>query len=632
MVIYMKLKASELTLNDLLTNSTKPGERLQDLNFALTSMDAWAVLRTDLINALGIQRAKRFILRYAYRSGMHEARILKEKIQWNDDLEWLLAGSKMHNLTGRSLSYPEDFNVDMEKGQFNVSGYWIDSSEVKQHLEYFPMHVEPICYFLIGYASGYTSECLGKQIVFKEIKCKGKGDDHCSYTGKTVEEWGDDISEELLYYEDEDMSGELDQMYQQIERQKDRLETGYSLSRNLTKVMLQGGGFKEFAELLGKSLHCEVLIENVNYEVIGKYGDNPGMERNMSANKFWDISNENIPEFLETELKDKTFKLLTAPILLENEVYGFITIALNRKSDSFHRDLLERVAVVVALYMQNQRVAIETEQRLKGELLEQLLNEKSADVLEIYNRFSYLGYDLKQPHYIIYIEINDQTINEDIKTNNDFLKIRRQLTNFFQGENKYNYNIPVLTKLNAIQTIVPKQFLYDEKMTIQDFGDRLLRQFDDEGKQICIGISDTTENLTDFNNRSKEAKKAVELAKFRSRESGVILSSELGNLTLFLNAREPEELESFASEKLHEILNYDTKKNSELLETLFYYTQNEFNLHKTAREMSISISGMRYRILKIEELLLINLSNSNSRFEIQMALQIYLLLGKIKPI
>ncbi|WP_376781683.1 PucR family transcriptional regulator [Sporosarcina ureae] len=55
-------------------------------------------------------------------------------------------------------------------------------------------------------------------------------------------------------------------------------------------------------------------------------------------------------------------------------------------------------------------------------------------------------------------------------------------------------------------------------------------------------------------------------------------------------------------------------------------------MHKTAREMSISISGMRYRILKIEELLLINLSNSNSRFEIQMALQIYLLLGKIKPI
>ncbi|WP_158233866.1 XylR N-terminal domain-containing protein [Sporosarcina sp. P3] len=626
----MKLKASELTLNDLLTISTKLGEGLQDLNFGLTSMDGWAVLRADLINALGIQRAKRFILRYAYRSGMHEARILKEKIKWENDLEWLIAGSKMHDLTGRSLSYPDKFNVDIEKGQFNVCGYWIDSSEVKQHLEHFPMHVEPICYFLIGYASGYTSECLGKRIIFKEVKCKGKGDDHCSYIGKTVEEWGDEISEELLYYEDEDMSGELDQMYRKVERQKERLETGYSLSRNLTKVMLQGGGFTEFAEILGKSLHCPVLIENMNYEVLGKNGDNPGMEKNMSARNFWDESNESIPEFVETELKDKTFKLLTTPIILENKIYGFITIALNKKSDNYHIDLLERVAVVVALYMQNQRVAIETEQRLKGELLEQLLNGKSTDVGDVFNRFSYLGYDLKQPHYIIYIEINDRMINEEDNLNYDYLRIRRQLTNLFQNENKYTSNVPVLTKLNTVQTIVPQQFLENEKVTIQEFGERLLKNIDVQEKQICIGISDKTEKITDFNNRAKEAKKAVELAKFRSRDSGVILSSELGNLTLFLNAREPKELELFATLKLKEIIEYDNKKNSELLETLFYYSQNEFNLHKTAREMSISISGMRYRILRIEELLSVELSNSNSRFEIQMALQIFLLLGKIK--
>ncbi|PID20261.1 hypothetical protein CSV61_15375 [Sporosarcina sp. P3] len=629
-MINLKLKASELTLNDLLTISTKLGEGLQDLNFGLTSMDGWAVLRADLINALGIQRAKRFILRYAYRSGMHEARILKEKIKWENDLEWLIAGSKMHDLTGRSLSYPDKFNVDIEKGQFNVCGYWIDSSEVKQHLEHFPMHVEPICYFLIGYASGYTSECLGKRIIFKEVKCKGKGDDHCSYIGKTVEEWGDEISEELLYYEDEDMSGELDQMYRKVERQKERLETGYSLSRNLTKVMLQGGGFTEFAEILGKSLHCPVLIENMNYEVLGKNGDNPGMEKNMSARNFWDESNESIPEFVETELKDKTFKLLTTPIILENKIYGFITIALNKKSDNYHIDLLERVAVVVALYMQNQRVAIETEQRLKGELLEQLLNGKSTDVGDVFNRFSYLGYDLKQPHYIIYIEINDRMINEEDNLNYDYLRIRRQLTNLFQNENKYTSNVPVLTKLNTVQTIVPQQFLENEKVTIQEFGERLLKNIDVQEKQICIGISDKTEKITDFNNRAKEAKKAVELAKFRSRDSGVILSSELGNLTLFLNAREPKELELFATLKLKEIIEYDNKKNSELLETLFYYSQNEFNLHKTAREMSISISGMRYRILRIEELLSVELSNSNSRFEIQMALQIFLLLGKIK--
>ncbi|AXI00231.1 hypothetical protein DV702_11150 [Sporosarcina sp. PTS2304] len=626
----LKLKANEFTLNNMLTISTKPGERLQDLNFSLSSMDAWGVLRTDLINALGIQRAKRFILRYAYRTGMHEARILKERIDWNSELEWLIAGSKMHDLTGRALSYPEHFNVDMEEGNFNVSGYWIDSAEVKQHLEYFPMSNEAICYFLIGYASGYTSECMGKKIIFKEVKCKGKGDEHCSYIGKTIEEWGDEITEELLYYEDEDMSDELDQMYRRIERQKDRLETGYAVSRNLTKAMLQGGSFKEFAEILGQSLHSSVLIENQYYETLGTYRGNPGLEEKMSAVNFWEEKTENIPEYVETELKDKTFTLLTVPILLENNIFGFITVTLNRRADNFHVDLLERVAVVIALYMQNERVAIETEQRLKGELLEQLFNGKNKDVGEIHNRFSYLGYDLNRPHYIIYIEINDRNIEEEFYANVNYLKVRNQLTDLFQGGNKYTVNIPVLTKLNTIQTIVPKEYLDKEKITIQEFGNRLLKKIDREDKQVAIGISDITEKIQDFHNRMKEAKKAVELAKYRSKDSSVILANELGNLTLFLHAREPEELELFAKEKLKEILEYDEKKNSELLETLFYYSQNEFNLHKTAREMSISISGMRYRILRIEELLSVDLSNSSSRFEIQMALQIFLLLGKIK--
>lgn len=82
-------------------------------------------------------------------------------------------------------------------------------------------------------------------------------------------------------------------------------------------------------------------------------------------------------------------------------------------------------------------------------------------------------------------------------------------------------------------------------------------------------------------------------------------------------------------EKLYSILDYDQKKNSELVVTLFYYSQNEFNLHKTARKMSISISGMRYRLQKIEELLNLSLADSSCRFEIQLALQILLMLGKI---
>lgn len=629
----MNIKASDLHLDKLISISEGSGMKLKELQLTLSSAEGWGLLRKDLITALGIQRAKRFLLRYGYHCGAHEARLLKKTIDWKDDFEWLIGGTKMHQLTGRAFSYPDKFQVDMENGLFDVSGYWIDSYEAKQYLQYFSKHNEPVCYYLVGYASGYTSECLGKRIVFKEIKCKGKGDEHCSYIGKTVEEWGEEISEELLYYEDEDMSGELDQMYRRVEQQKGKFELGYSLSRNLTQAMLQGKGLQDFAEILGESLHGQILIENQHFEPLAKFGNHPGMDDYMSVRHVLEEGNKivEVNTTVERELKDKTFKLLTTPIIIRNQIFGFITLASNLKNDNFHKDLLERVATVAALHMQNERVAIETEQRMNGELLEQLLNNKEMDTGEIYNRFSYLRYNLKEPHYIIHIEINERKINEKGSVNYDFyLKIRNQLTNLFY-QNQHKSSPPLLlTKLNTVQALISKEYIESERITIKDFGEQLLRGIGNKELQIYIGISNETQHLSDYSKHAEEAKKAVELAKARTSNSRVILTSELGHLSLFLNARAPEELEKFANEKLISIIEYDKKKNSELLLTLFYYSQNEFNLHKTAREMSISISGMRYRIQKIEDLLSMDLSNSNCRFEIQLSLQILLMLGKIK--
>ena len=115
---------------------------------------------------------------------------LKDLVNWESDLEWLVSRFANASNWRTCFSYPEQFQVDMEKGKFDASGQWIDSYEAKQHLQHYSLYHEPICYFLIGYGGGYTSECLGKKVIFKETHCVGKGDKQCSYVAKTVEEWG----------------------------------------------------------------------------------------------------------------------------------------------------------------------------------------------------------------------------------------------------------------------------------------------------------------------------------------------------------------------------------------------------------------------------------------------------------
>lgn len=631
----MVRKANELKLEHLLDISTKSKIALEDFQMTITSAEAWGVLRKDLITALGVQRAKRFLLRYGWNCGVQEARMLRNTIEWSDDLEWLIAGTKMHQLSGRVFSYPENFDVDMKNGKFNVNGFWLDSYEVKQHLKYFSLYHEPICYYLCGYASGYTSECMGKRIIFKESTCKGKGDDHCSYIGKTVEEWGDEINEELLYYEDDDMSGELDQMYRRVEQQKEKFKIGYTLSRSLTQAMLQGKGLQTFAELLGQSLHCPVIIENNSFERQAVFGALPGIDhyltaRNLNKNQLKEMIGEN--QIIVTDLKDRTFKLLISPITIKNQIFGFIIIAPELGNEEFYKDLLERVSTTSALYIQNERTAIETEQRLNGEMLEHLLNNKEIDVREIHNRFLYLGYDLTEPYYVLNIELEQEENQKNQPQNSyDYLKTREKIVSkLYRFSEAHNTNLLLSTKLNSIQMIIPKKAVAEDGTNIKSYAEKMLKQIENSKFPVYIGISHSTKNISQFYPMSQEAKKAVEIAKLRSKTSNIMLSSELGHLALFLNARSPEELEAFANDKLSPIIFYDERKNAELVQTLYLYSQYEFNLRKTAREMNVSITGMRYRIDKIEELLETDLSLSNNRFEIQAALQILFVIGKLK--
>lgn len=634
--------ARDLTLNHIMDISGQSREKFKELNLILSSKNAWGILRKDLINALGVQRAKRFLIRYGYQCGKHEAAMLKKEINWKNEMEWLIAGTKMHNLTGRVFSYPNQFHVDIKKGTFNVSGSWLDSYEADQHLKHFPLHREPICFYLIGYASGYTSECMQKQTIFKEIKCRGKGDDYCSYQAKTVEEWGDNISDEKLFYENMDMSDELDHMYRKVEQQKEKLEIGYTLTQKLNDSMLQGEGFETFARILGGTLKCNVLLEDNNFEMIAFYKESTNDHvyyhdsilnqeeidsNNMTVSNIWNV-NEQITSSPYMFRRYKGQGLLSVPIMLKQQNFGYISI--NQENTPYYRDLLERVSTVATLYVQNERIALETEQRLTGDLLEQLLDNKEANLKDIENRFSLLGYDLSSPHFIFHIDISNLNENNNSTINAGY-HLREKITEVLVGHknSKYPYML-ISTSLNNIKVIISKDgLLRSDKNTPRRIGKDLVRRLETSNRKIFIGISDEIREIKDYYKGAQEAKKAAEIIKLKGDSPSIAESKDLGYLSLLLDARDPEELKAYANNKLYNLIEYDKKRDSELLKTLFFYMKNEFNLHKTARKISISISGMRYRIQKIEELIGVNLSKSDDRFEIQLSLSILSVYGEL---
>lgn len=639
----MVKKASDLTLKDMFDLKSKDGDFLRDHRMIISSAEAWGALSRDLILALGIERAKRFLLRYGWNCGVHEARIFKDMFQWEDDMEWILAGSKMHNISGRVFSTPARLNIQVKTGVFDVEGYWYNSYEAAQYLKYFSPHHEPVCYFLVGYAGGYCSESLGKRVIFKEVECSAKGDPQCRYVGKTLELWGDEIAGELVDYEQEDIGDELDRAYKRIEKQGEILKRATSFSQKLTRVVLQGKGLNTISQTLGESLNCGVIIENQNYESIAEFGDMAGyslyalMENKdcLSSHQIRSIDRM-LQDHSTTELDiiepfPLPHKRLTIPIVIRNQTHGFISVVKKEgEIGELEPAFLERAANVCAFQMLNDWTAIETEQRMKGELLDELLTQSGENSYAA-KKLSYLGYNLNQPHYVFIFQLEDQSVK--LETEHTLTVKRDDIINLLmRAAARADEKILMSSRLDRVHALIPESLVKKQFKHIKKFGEELLSQIGTiaQPAKVVIGISDCCEDAAKLNGGFREAIKAIEIAKIKGKGNQVVLSSELGHLAILLDARRPDELERYASKLLGHLYDYDRQYSTEFLKTLYYYLYNECNLYKTARVMNVSVSGMRYRMGRIKELSSIDLCHSTTRFEIQMALEIYLVLGKVQ--
>ena len=181
---------------------------------------------------------------------------------------------------------------------------------------------------------------------------------------------------------------------------------------------------------------------------------------------------------------------------------------------------------------------------------------------------------------------------------------------FNREETHYQTTFIKLEKLNKAAVLIPSEYLQKRKITIKQFAQDCYEMVHAiENNPVYVGVSKLCTDVGQYYKKWKEAQKAIEIAKVKNRlmmtdvNTGVVHAEELGHIMILLDARRPEELLEYAHEFLYNLKSYDEKNSSELVRTLFYYIENECNLHKTAREMNVSISGMRYRIQRIEELI-----------------------------
>ncbi|MDU9022046.1 sigma-54-dependent Fis family transcriptional regulator [Pseudomonas corrugata] len=153
-------------------------------------------LRREMIESMGLARARGILLRTGYHCGARDAALIKERFPEADFLALFAAGPIIHAIEGAVKVEPVHFEFDMNLGTYYGEFLWHHSSEDDEHIAQFGIGTEPACWMQTGYATGYTSAMVGRLILYREVECRSTGSSICRLIGKPAEEW-DDAEEDL---------------------------------------------------------------------------------------------------------------------------------------------------------------------------------------------------------------------------------------------------------------------------------------------------------------------------------------------------------------------------------------------------------------------------------------------------
>jgi DNA-binding NtrC family response regulator/predicted hydrocarbon binding protein len=216
------MRAEDLKLEELVSFA-EGCVSLHGRRLVLHDMHAFAQLRRDWLAMVGPAGARRIFTRFGYFWGEADAAAMSRIFKWDNRLEWLRAGSRLHTLQGVAKSVIKSLQVDELQGKISMEVVWHDSGEALEHISDAgggagAKSDVPVCWMLVGYASGYASHCMGREVYFIEQKCLAKGDRLCRALGKDRPSWGKEIEEHLPYFRTEDIVGKIKQLTGKLQK------------------------------------------------------------------------------------------------------------------------------------------------------------------------------------------------------------------------------------------------------------------------------------------------------------------------------------------------------------------------------------------------------------------------------
>lgn len=395
-----------------------------------------------------------------------------------------------------------------------------------------------------------------------------------------------------------------------------RLLATMAIHKNLMEIALADRGPTAVAHTLAGLVRGPVLLLDWQGRALA---DEPYRGRHLQAPPLTELTSRTA-----NPLQEKNIRRID--IHLGGETEGYLIADIEHSDEGLGDAAMEQASTVFALELAKLRSGEQAEQRLRGGILNELLNHPISNESNILRNAERLGCNLNAQHVVAVIRFRSV---EPIERTPGHYLLHRLTQSISRSAQSNSTETLTAEHGDAVVVLVPAHDTIGAQSLIEHCI-RISRTA--HLPDVIAGLGSPTQGLHDYAESYAEATRAVETATRLGRLGPVVRFDQLDFHQLVLGARPTPEITRMAHQTLAPLTDYDERRGGSLVRTVGVFIENNGNAEATARTLNLHPNSLRGRLTRISELLERDLYDANTRLDLFLAIQsLALAPGRIEP-
>lgn len=310
------------------------------------------------------------------------------------------------------------------------------------------------------------------------------------------------------------------------------------------------------------------------------------------------------------------------PLLRDGQLYGYLLVFdVSDHLNPLDICRIKEIGIFILQVLAHRKTIEDTEKKYQDHFLYDLLYNNFVTEESLIQRARHWNWDFSKPQQILIMEPDDL----HLLTNKSRMLRNLQLNveDFLQ----HKYRQVIVTEQQGQIVIIIGDITDDNKTAKQQWKSlgKSLQAYMQEiitDVTFSVGIGKFYTTIADLCRSYQEAKHALDLGRFIQEKGHITHFEELGIIRL-LSHMSLEQLDDYYKEYLAVLIEYDEKNDTNFIETLHVYFQQNGDLNLTAEKLFQHANTLRYRLKKIEELLETDLKQLENRINLSVACKIF---------